>query len=74
MKWYRSKWFIVLIAVIVCAGGTYAYFTKGKKSKAADVKEVTYEVKKGIFVLPYQVPHSSNPKIHKQSRFLLIRI
>lgn len=47
MKWYRSKWFIVLIAVIVCAGGTYAYFTKGKKSKAADVKEVTYEVKKG---------------------------
>ncbi|MZQ87401.1 efflux RND transporter periplasmic adaptor subunit [Paenibacillus sp. 5J-6] len=47
MKWYRSKWFIVSIAVIICAGGTYAYLTKGKKSKAADVKEVTYEVKKG---------------------------
>lgn len=47
MKWYRSKWFIVIIAVCVCAGGTYAYLAKGKKSKAADVKEVTYEVKKG---------------------------
>lgn len=47
MKWYRSKWFIVSIAVIICAGGTYVYLTKGKKSTAADVKEVTYEVKKG---------------------------
>lgn len=47
MKWYRSKWFIVSIAVIICAGGTYAYLTKGKKSNATDVKEVTYEIKKG---------------------------
>ncbi|MCY9657319.1 efflux RND transporter periplasmic adaptor subunit [Paenibacillus chondroitinus] len=47
MKWYRSKWFIILIAVIVCGSGTYVYLTKGKKSKAADVKEVIYEVKKG---------------------------
>ncbi|MDU0200097.1 MULTISPECIES: efflux RND transporter periplasmic adaptor subunit [Paenibacillus] len=47
MKWYRSKWFIILIAVIVCGSGTYVYLTKGKKSKAADVKEAIYEVKKG---------------------------
>ncbi|MBP1961844.1 efflux RND transporter periplasmic adaptor subunit [Paenibacillus aceris] len=47
MKWYRSKWFIVIVAVSVCAGGSYAYLAKGKKSKTADVKEVTYEVKKG---------------------------
>ncbi|UKS28956.1 efflux RND transporter periplasmic adaptor subunit [Paenibacillus sp. HWE-109] len=47
MKWYRSKWLIVSIAVILCAGGSYAYLAKGKKTKAADVKEVTADVKKG---------------------------
>ncbi|SDN84246.1 hypothetical protein SAMN04487897_105117 [Paenibacillus sp. yr247] len=47
MKWYRSKWFIVIVAVSVYAGGSYAYLAKGKKTKAADVKEVTVDVKKG---------------------------
>ncbi|WNR42312.1 efflux RND transporter periplasmic adaptor subunit [Paenibacillus roseipurpureus] len=47
MKWVRSKWFIVLVAICVCAGGTYAYMAKGKKTKTAVTKEVTFEVKKG---------------------------
>ncbi|KQX67934.1 efflux RND transporter periplasmic adaptor subunit [Paenibacillus sp. Root444D2] len=48
MKWYRSKWFIVIVAVSVCAGGSYAYFGgKGKKARAAAVKEVTVDAKKG---------------------------
>ena len=47
MKWYRSKWFIVIVAVSVCAGGSYAYLAKGKTTKAADVKEMTVDVKKG---------------------------
>ncbi|MGG1514994.1 efflux RND transporter periplasmic adaptor subunit [Paenibacillus oryzisoli] len=47
MKWIRSKWFIGLIVVCVCAGGTYLYVTKGKKTKTAETKEVTVEVKKG---------------------------
>ena len=34
MKWYRSKWFIVIVAVSVCAGGSYAYLAKGKTTKA----------------------------------------
>ncbi|MEC0228329.1 efflux RND transporter periplasmic adaptor subunit [Paenibacillus alba] len=47
MKWYRSKWLIISLAVILCAGGTYVYLTKGKKTKTADVKEVTTDVRKG---------------------------
>ncbi|MFC5448219.1 efflux RND transporter periplasmic adaptor subunit [Paenibacillus aestuarii] len=47
MKWYRSKWFIAVIAVSVCAGGTYVYLTKGKKTGATEAKEVTVDAKKG---------------------------
>ncbi|MBD0380459.1 efflux RND transporter periplasmic adaptor subunit [Paenibacillus sedimenti] len=47
MKWYRSKWFIAVIAVCVCAGGTYAYLAQGKKTKGAQTKEVTVDAKKG---------------------------
>ncbi|MDR6549618.1 efflux RND transporter periplasmic adaptor subunit [Paenibacillus qinlingensis] len=47
MKFFRSKWFIVIVAILVCAGGSYAYLSKGKKSKAAETKEVTVDVKKG---------------------------
>ncbi|OCT14206.1 efflux transporter periplasmic adaptor subunit [Paenibacillus pectinilyticus] len=47
MKFFRSKWFIVIVAICVCAGGSYAYLAKGKKSKAAETKEVTFDVKKG---------------------------
>ncbi|MGG1550620.1 efflux RND transporter periplasmic adaptor subunit [Paenibacillus ferrarius] len=47
MKWIRSKWFIGLIVVCVCAGGTYLYVTQGKKTKKAETKEVTVEVRKG---------------------------
>lgn len=47
MKWLRSKWFIVFVAICVCAGGSYAYFANGKKTKSAETKEVTADVKKG---------------------------
>ena len=47
MKCFRSKWFIVIVAICVCAGGSYAYLAKGKKTKAAETKEVTVDVKKG---------------------------
>lgn len=47
MKFFRSKWFILIVAILVCAGGSYAYLAKGKKSKAAETKEVTVDVKKG---------------------------
>lgn len=47
MKFFRSKWFILIVAIIVCAGGSYAYLAKGKKTKSAETKEVTVDVKKG---------------------------
>lgn len=47
MKWLRSKWFIVIVAICVCAGGSYVYLANGKKTKSAEKKEVTVDVKKG---------------------------
>jgi HlyD family secretion protein len=47
MKFFRSKWFIVIVAICVCAGGSYAYLEKGKKTKSTEAKEVTVDVKKG---------------------------
>lgn len=47
MKFFRSKWFILILAICVCAGGSYVYLAKGKKTKTAETKEVTVDVKKG---------------------------
>lgn len=47
MKWFKSKTFLWILIVAVCAGTSYFYFARGK-SKAADLtKEVVVEAKKG---------------------------
>ncbi|MCD1257330.1 efflux RND transporter periplasmic adaptor subunit [Paenibacillus athensensis] len=47
MKWWRSKWFIVIVAVAICGAGSWLYLAKGKKSAAAEQTEVVVEAKKG---------------------------
>jgi len=47
MKWWRSKWFIVIVAVAVCGAGGWLYVAKGKKSAAQEQAEVVVEAKKG---------------------------
>ncbi|UJF36036.1 efflux RND transporter periplasmic adaptor subunit [Paenibacillus hexagrammi] len=47
MKWIRSKWFVIIVAAAVCAGGTYVYVAKGKKSAATTSNETVIDVKKG---------------------------
>jgi HlyD family secretion protein len=47
MAWWRSKGMIVTLAVLVCAGGTYAYLSLGKKTTAKEAEEIVTEAKRG---------------------------
>jgi HlyD family secretion protein len=47
MKWLRSKAFIITLAVLVCAGGTYFYLSKGKKTTSKSTTETVVTAKKG---------------------------
>ena len=66
MKWYRSKWFIVIVAVSVCAGGSYAYLAKEEDNESSGRERDDGGCrKKEISALPYPERHSSSLKIHK---------
>jgi HlyD family secretion protein len=47
MKWLRSKGFLISLAIVICAGGTYLFLGKGNKSLAETATENIVQVKKG---------------------------
>jgi HlyD family secretion protein len=47
MKWWRSKAFIISIAVVICAGGTYAFLVRGKQTTGQSAAETIAVAKKG---------------------------
>jgi HlyD family secretion protein len=47
MKWLRSKSFLISLAIVICAGGTYLFLGKGNKSAAETVTESIVQAQKG---------------------------
>jgi HlyD family secretion protein len=47
MKWLRSKVFIISLAIVICAGGTYAFVFKGKNNTVQAAAETIVDAKKG---------------------------
>ncbi|SEB60276.1 efflux RND transporter periplasmic adaptor subunit [Paenibacillus sp. GP183] len=47
MKWLRSKSFLISLAIVICAGGTYLFLGKSNKTAAETATENIVQVKKG---------------------------
>lgn len=47
MAWWRSKGMMIAISVLVCAGGTYAYWSNGSMTTAKETEQIVTEAKRG---------------------------